>query len=170
MRTRILATNGQRTIDLFWLSHDGKDVYCGFTKSDSKISFHQSGKIHTTSNGERRNESWVAPLAQVKGQFNLGSLSFGDTRKMLELADPRYDYHGGKSDTVMVIDARSIPEGCQANLSYGLLEPGNLAALAPYIKTHHVPNVMSLSCEQLLLATSVEPWVYLILHWWKDAT
>jgi hypothetical protein len=170
MRARILVTNGQRTVDLFWLSHDGKDVYCGFTKSDHKRSFHESGKIHTTSNGKRQDEAWVAPLAELKGQFNLGSLSFGDAKKMLEIADPRYDYHCGKSDAVVVVDARSIPDGCQANLSYGLLEPGNFEALAPFIKDHHVPGFISLSCEQLVLATSVEPWVYVILHWWKDAT
>jgi len=34
VRTRILITNGERTIDLFWLSHSGEDLYYVMPKTN----------------------------------------------------------------------------------------------------------------------------------------
>lgn len=170
MRARVLLTNGSRTVDLLWISHDGRDVYCGLPKSDFKRSFHESGKIHTDVNGLRRDEEWVAPLADLKGQFNLGTLSIGPPQKALELMSGKYEYSGKKSDAVVVLDARCIPDNYQASIAYGLLEPGNFGALGQLLGTRDISGFGTISCEQIMLSTSVSPWVYVLLYWWNNAT
>jgi hypothetical protein len=169
MRVRILVTNGSRTIDLYWLHHDGKDVYCGPTKSDHKRSYHRSGKVHSTIEGDRKHEAWCLPLAAIKGQFHLSTTNIGNAQNFVAAAAAKYEYGGGKSDALLVIDSRSIPDDVQANIAIGLIEPGNLEALSRLTANHQIEEGQSISCEQLLLATSVKPWVYAIVFWWKGA-
>jgi len=167
MRLRVLVTNGSRTIDLFWLSHDGVDVYCGPNKFDSKRSYHKSGKVHTKADGVCNNEGWHQPLASIRGQFHLSTINIGDASQFVELADQKYEYGGKKTDACLIVDSRSIPSNVQANIAIGLLEPGNFEAISHLTIKQEFSEFESISCEQILLKTSVNPWVYVIVHWWK---
>jgi hypothetical protein len=129
MRARVLFTNGQRTIDLFWLSHDGSDVYCGNPGFDRKRTYHASGKIHSTVEGKKTNEGWHTRLRDLKGQFHLTTIGLTNSAKWLEAVESKYEYSGKKSDAVLIIDSRSIPEGVALNVSIGLLESGNTDVL-----------------------------------------
>lgn len=130
MRARILVTDGSRTIDLFWVEHDGDNVYCGTSKFDGKRSYHGSGKIHSTKDGKKEHEAWHTPLKKLKKTFHLTSINIGNADAFVKAAAPRYEYSGRKSDAVLLIDTRSIPDDVQTNIMIGLVEPGNGKSLA----------------------------------------
>jgi hypothetical protein len=167
MRARVLITNGVRTIDLFWLSHDGSDVYCGQPKFDGKRSYHASGKIHSTVEGKKLHEAWHTPLRDLKGQFHLTTIGLSNSAQWFDAVAPRYEYTKKKSDALLLIDSRSIPEGITFNVSVGLLEPGNTNVLNLMLIPLNAEE-FSLSAQQVLLSTSVEPWVYVILYWLQN--
>jgi hypothetical protein len=167
MRARVLITDGSRTIDLYWVEHTGSDVYCGMTNVDGKRSYHASGKIHSTREGKRDHEGYHAPLSELMGQFNLTSVTLGNAREFVRVAAPRHEYSGRKSDTVLTIDARSVPEDAQTVISIGLLEPGNGKTMA-WLTSFELPfEGEELLPQQALFATSVHPWVYAIVYWWR---
>jgi len=165
MRARILFTNGGKTIDLFWIKHDGSDVYCP-TGFDVKRSYHASGKIHSTAQGTRTDEAWHTPLRDLKGQFHLTTIAKTNSAQWFDEVDPKYHYSGRSSDAVLVIDSRSVPEQVQLNVSIGLLEPGRMDILqAMLLPAKEVTEFLPLTANQLLLSTAAEPWVYVILYW-----
>jgi len=163
MRARVLYTNGQQTVDLLWLSHDGKDVYCGQPGFDEKRSYHESGKVHSHSEGERTDEGWHAPLKDIKKQFHLRTIALQSSKEWFDKVSNKIKYSGGKSDAVLTIDSRSIPENTLINVSVGLLEPGRLDILQSMVtmKNDDIP----LTSKQFLVSTEVEPWVYVVLYW-----
>jgi len=59
-----------------------------------------------------------------------------------------------------MIDSRAIALEANIALKVGLLEPGNLAALGNQIEKYVVGDVNPYNTTQLLLNTSVEPWVW----------
>src|SRR5438067_1410101 len=107
MRVRVLYTNNQKTVDLFWLSHDGKNVYCGSPGIDRKRSYHESGKVHTTSGGEKSEESLNTPLSNLKGQFHLTTIGLTNSAGWFNVVLPKFEYSGKKGDALLVIDSRS---------------------------------------------------------------
>jgi hypothetical protein len=162
MRARVLFTNGTKTIDLFWLSHDGSDVYCGQPGVDGKRSYHASGKIHSTTKTERTDGCWHTPLQDLKGQFHLTTLALTNSAEWFDVVAPKFEYSGKKSDAVLIVDSRSIPEDITFNVLVGLLEPGNTNVLCSMITAFD--EVLGGSTKQVLLSTSVKPWVYAILR------
>ena len=158
MKARVLYTNGQRIIELFWVTHTGTDVYCGTSGSISKRSYHASGKIHTKDNGKERYGTWVSPLKELKGQFHLSTVGITNRRHWADTAFQRIEFKHRKVDSALYVDARSIPEKEFINVGVGLLEPNNLTALEQLIKA--IGNV-----KQVLLATDTVPWVYCLLVW-----
>jgi hypothetical protein len=166
MRARILYTNGKRTIDLFWLYHSGSDVYWGSPGFAGKTSYHASGKVHSTHGGKRDLEYHHVPLAELKGQFNLSSLSIANTEEWFEHADAKFEYSGKKSDAVLIIDSRAIKKETQFSVSIGLLEPYRMDVLNQNLCM--IGAERSLIAQQVLLSTGVVPWVYVILYWWRD--
>ena|SRR5215831_12561581 len=164
MQMRVLITNGVRTIDLFWLSHDGTDVYCGQPRFDGKRTYHASGKIHSTVEGEKVDEAWHTPLRDLKGQFHLTTIALSNSAQWFETVAPRYEYSKKKGDALLLIDSRTIPDGVSLNVSVGLLERGNTGVLDLMLLSGEAED-SSLSAQQVLLATSVDPWVYVILYW-----
>lgn len=159
MRSRILITNGTRTIDLVWIQHTGTDIYWGSTGFDGKHSYHASGKVHTTQDGERSGESWQAPLQEISGIHHLTTHSF--RTEIIDVAADRFIYSGKKSDAVMIIDTRSLSQGETVHAGIGLMEPYRLDALSPLIKAQ---NAVGLRCRQILTATDITPWVYVLVH------
>ncbi len=157
MRARILFTDGKRTRDLLWLSHDGRDVYCGPCGLDWKRSYHQSGKAHLNRLGERTEEKWCTPLADLKGFYLLEGMGVLNSVDALDV-DLFPDYSGKRGDAVLVVDSRSFPENSTINVHIGLLEPNNLEAL----KVSYLCN-KSMNPKQVLISTEVQPWVVVIL-------
>jgi len=162
MRVRILYTNGTRTNDAFWLIHDGKNVYCGNPGVDHKISYHESGQLHVKVKGRTRDEVKHVPLTRVVGKYNILTSIFPNSEWQFEDFPPRKQYRGKKSDAVLTIDSRSIPSGAVVVVSIGVLEAGRLDALTPMTLAH---NEVGIEAKQILVATSVKPWVYVIAYW-----
>lgn len=170
MRARILYTNGTKTVDLFWLSHDGRDVYCGQPGYDSKRSYHASGKVHTKGQGEYRDEGWHAPLKDLKTQFHLTTIGLRNDSKWFEVVAPKFEYSGKRSDAILTIDSRSLPRRQAVNVSIGLLEPGRMDVLrAMAIPSVEAKAFTPMSTQQVLLSTSVVPWVYAILFFIEES-
>jgi hypothetical protein len=158
MKTKILYTNGEKTVELFWLTHNGTDVYCGSTGISQKKSYHASGKLHTKADGKQENSTWLAPLKKVKGQFHLMTIGLNNSIEWVNKNYAKLKFSKHKVDNVLYIDARSIPNNETINVSIGLLEPFNFCELSRIIRiTKHV--------KQTLLATGTSPWVYCILIW-----
>lgn len=169
MRLRFLYTNGERTVDLFWLVHKGSDIYCGPRIGPAKWSYHGSGKFHFDT-GEERHGQWRVPLHDLEGSVQL--LSFGfvnspdswlfdDQYSRVIYEDKIYqsEYKGEKGDTLLMIDGRTLPEGATINASIGLLEPGNLPAEAE--QSHNADDMVK--PVQITIATGIVPWVYVVL-------
>jgi hypothetical protein len=164
MRVRILYTNGVKTYDIFWLTHDGRDVYCGNPGVDQHISYHESGKIHAISKGEKQHERWHIPLAKLTCKYNLLTFFFANSKSWFEDYQTVTRYSGKKSDAVLTIDSRSIPEDMAFIVSIGLLEAGHPEFLNLMTSQFEEFNV---EAKQIMRATSVNPWVYVILYWDK---
>ena len=160
MRLRVIVTNGNINVDLFWLNHDGKDVYFGIPKTNRKRTYHKSGKIHTTHDGIKTEEVWTKPLKDLDGQFHLTTINIGNAKSWVNAQHSRHEYTGKQSDCILSVDTRVIPESVQTNIAIGLLEPLNLNPLTRLIKL--------ISPQQILLSTEVEPWVYALLFWFSD--
>jgi hypothetical protein len=157
MKAKILYTDGERTVELFWVKHNGTDVYCGPPKNDFKLSYHASGKLHTKDGESQLNANWVAPLNDLKGTFHLMTLAFTNSKTYVQTIRREFEFKGSKLDTVLVIDARSIPENMFVNVMVGLVEAGNSAAVG---LLSMLPNV-----KQLLLGMQVSPWVSAAVMW-----
>ena len=162
MRVRILYTNGTKTNDAFWVTHDGKNVYLGNPGVDHKISYHESGQLHVKSKGQKRAERKHVPLAKVVGKYNILTSLFPNSAWQSDDFPPKKRYRGGKSDATLVIDSRSIPTGALVMVSIGVVEPGRLDALTLMTTAHEEIGV---DAKQMLIATNVTPWVYVILYW-----
>lgn len=124
MKAKLLYTNGERIAELFWVTHTGTDVYCGMPKSDRKLSYHASGKLHIKSSGKEQSTNWVAPLKEMKGYFHLNTIGFQNSRKWDDGAYRSLAYSNSKIDNAIFIDSRSIPDKMGVNVAVGLLEPG----------------------------------------------
>src|SRR5437867_5128214 len=155
MRARVLITDGTDIIDLFWVCHNGSDVYCGLTNVDDKRSYHASGKVHSIFAGERRDEGWYVPLKDLKGQFQLTGITIGDMSRFIKSNIGTFGYSGRKSDAVLLVDTRSVPTRMQTHISVGLVEPGNGSILAWLMNLPFKPFGEDLKPQQALFATSV---------------
>lgn len=165
MRVRVLLTNGRRTVDVFWVEHNGTDVYCGTTKSVGKRSYHASGKVHHTSGTVRTHEGWHTPLNELRGQFHLTTINVGNARRFVQNAHSRLDYSGKKSDAVLLIDTRPIPTDVETQIAVGLIENGNGTVLTKLLSMEvNIPEIQ-LKSHQALIATATNPWVYAIVSW-----
>jgi hypothetical protein len=58
MRVSVQFTNGQQTLDLYWLEHKGTDIYSGpiIPNVNMKFSYHESGEFHAGFQGRREYE------------------------------------------------------------------------------------------------------------------
>jgi hypothetical protein len=152
MKMKVLYSNGMRTVELFLATHTGKDVYCGFPKSNFKRSYHASGKLQSKEGNVEKDASWISPLKEVKGHFHLGTIGRSNSREWPKGAYTRLDVSPRKVDAAIFIDSRSIPEKEIINISVGLLEPHTFVALDRLIRS--LGNV-----KQLHLSTHSIPWV-----------
>jgi hypothetical protein len=156
MKAKILYTNGDNTVELFWIKHTGSDVYCGSSGSDTKKSYHESGKLHWKKEGKEIGGAWVAPLKEVKGQFHLMTIGLNNSCDFPDKTCHKIGFKQHEVDAALYIDSRSIPEKEFINITVGLLEPSCFNSL-------HEIVVASENVKQVLLATETVPWIYCIL-------
>ena len=152
-----MYTNGKDTVELFWVKHTGTDVYCGSSGSESKTTYHKTGKLHWKKGELEKNSAWVAPLKEVKGQFHLMTIGLNNSYNMPKKTCQRIGFTKHKVDAVLYIDARSIPEKEFISIAVGLLEPYCFSFFDQIIPDNNV--------KQVLLATETIPWVYCMLMW-----
>jgi len=148
--------------DVFWVTHNGRDVYVGNPGVDHHISYHESGKLHVKSKGQKQDELKHIPLAKVVGKYNILTSLFPNSAWQFDDFPVKKQYRGRKSDAVLVIDSRSIPTGALVMVSIGVVEPGRLDALKPMTTAHEEIGV---DAKQILIATNVRPWVYVVVYW-----
>jgi hypothetical protein len=165
MKTRVLLTNGKKTIALWWVEHRGTDVYTGPAGALGKRSYHASGQIHDTYSGERRNVANHVPLSELKGQFHLTSINIGNATQFVDLCSDQLLFSGRSSDAILMIDTRTIPPGAHTNISVGLVEPGNGAAIAWLLNLETDWGDEIQSTKQGLFVCSRNPWVYAMVSW-----
>ncbi len=157
-RIRIVATNGQKTSDLFFIRRQNDDLYYGSTRDAQKYSYHASGKQHMTGkHGVKRQEHMHTPLSMIAGYRQLMTVGL-NIHSILDNTPIDKCYTGKKSDAVVYLDTRSIPRGAIVNLSVGILEAGRLDKL-PLIDD---PTMMD---KQVVLFTEMKPWVCLHVAW-----
>jgi hypothetical protein len=162
MDARLYVTDGQKTIKLFWLQYDGKDVHCGLSKFTNKLTYHGSGELHTTQNGQNINRDWRAPLAGITGLMHLTTIS--SIPQLLAYSDPISNI-SRKSDAILLIDLRPIPKDADLHIAVGLLERGRLDAISPMLVPIDFSGIR-LAPQQAFFITSVDPWVWAVLYWW----
>jgi hypothetical protein len=162
MRARILLTDGTRTLDLFWVEHDGSDVYCGTTRVEDKSSYHASGKVHSDFAGQRRAHGWHSPLRDLRGSFYLSGLTIDDIDVFIGSMSESWAFTGKKADAVLLVDSRALPRDAQVQISFGLVEAGNGDALARVISGSNGGS--SVRSVTAVVAASVSPWVCAVAH------
>lgn len=165
MRTRILVTDGQNTIDVYWIEHTGSDIYFGFTKADGKRTYHASGKQHSTYGGTKQHEGTGVPLKEFKGLLPLSNMRVGVLTEQIKVRGTKQKYSGKESDNVLLLDARAMPRDSECHVEIGLLEPASLSKLNIRLMRHKVGNLGEMIPQQVLIATSEIPWVYVIGLW-----
>ncbi len=152
MKTRVLVTDGKRTVYVAWVEHTGIDVYAGIVNHPGKWTYHESGQYHWRAVEDAPPE-WVVkclPLKEVEGTFALTSVGFSRQAVTQGLFA---DYTGKPSDAVLYVDLRTLPDTASnfVNISLALMEPGSSLA--------KIPAEWPLKRTQVLVATAVEPWV-----------
>lgn len=151
MRLRILLTDGQRTVDLFWLIHNGTDIYYGAVGDNWKDSYHASGKRHMKSlNGGYGKIESHHPLEDLIEQMQLITFAFSTN---IVRSSNAAEFSGKKADVFTFLDSRTLP--AQVNVAVGLLEPGNYSAMLP---VHLVSDL-----KQVVFITSTRPWIYVMV-------
>lgn len=169
MYTHVLITNGPVTNKLIWIQHTGMDVYYGFDGQPGRWSYHASGQHHHKSDaGAYSDVEHRVPLADIIGILPLSGTSFRNTEHMFASSHrtpfvprPRKP----TADAMLTIDARAIPPDRQIMLWFGLLEPGNGAALTELLSTRRDNGTVD---SHLLLAMKTTPWVWALVDWLSD--
>ena len=160
MQARIFVTDGKKTVKLFWLEHDGKDVHCGLSRFSSKLTYHGSGEVHTTQERQNINKDWRTPLLYIKGLMHLTTIQ--SIPLLLSSSKPVL-IPAKKHDAVFLIDLRTIHDHVSLHVAVGLLEKGRFDAIAPMLLPYSHNNI-KLTADQVYLITSVNPWVWVILY------
>ena len=157
-RIRIVATNGEKTLDIFFIRRQNNDLYYGSTRDVQKYSYHASGKQHMTGKrGVKRQEHMHIPLSMTAGYCHLMTVGL-NIHSILDDAPIDKCYTGKKSDAVVYLDVRPIPRGAIVNLSVGILEAGRLDKL-PLVED------LTMMDKQVVLFTEMKPWVCVRVAW-----
>lgn len=156
MRLRVLLTDGTRTVDLVWLRHTGTDIYYGGVGWDDKTSYHASGKRHDRSKSGKQSEiEKHHPLNNFKDQMQLCVFEI-PTSMVRETAAT--EYRGKKGDSVIWLDARTLPSS-RVGISLGLVEVGGYKSILP---VHLLKEFVDLRLVHLV--TNTVPWIYVMVH------
>ena len=157
---RVHLTNGEKVLVLFWLVHRDTDVYCGYDQIE-KISYHELGQVHTKKQGKIVSMRKDVPLKELEGELMLGGLTTLNSPALFNQDVFFKESSGEKLDNILTIDSRCYPIGTQFNISIGLLEPNRFDILDRRIMG---PEEVRKRVKQLLIATDLEPWVWVALR------
>jgi len=158
-KVRILYTNGSRTYNMFWLSHDGSDIYYGSTDQSGHHSYHESGKMHYRDNQTTNLDRWEIPLKDFCLHRHLITYGFINSKSYFKGQSKYKEYNGKKGNGTMIIDSRSIPDDYMVNAAIGLVSKEGMAMLGAFCAF----DGSSQKTSQLIVCTEVFPWVYCIL-------
>jgi len=148
---RIVLTDGERAADFAWLRHAGRQVACGVPEDASwHMTYPEDGRLHMTvkqHSGGRRVfvRKAPVPLAGFTGHRALLALGIGSTA--LAEGDLKPFKHTPQ-DAVAFLDLRAFGDA-MVWTELGIVEPG---------QTHQLR--FDFTVQQVLLVTSVSPWVY----------
>ena len=165
MRTRIVLTNGKISRELFWLTHNGKDIYWGFggAKLRHKISHHASGIKYLCANDKIIRRDIVSPPNKVKGYEPI--ITFGSIYNPSYYDDSQtISFSGSKLDAVFMVDTRSLPKKGHNNIDVGIIEAGRLDVVQNILRTGtHLPEdtTSNFKILQILLITNCIPWIFI---------
>lgn len=154
---RVVASDGQKSVDLFFVRRQNDDLYYGATRDYEKFSYHASGKQHLTGKtGAKRQKSKHVPLSKIEGYYHLITVGY-NIHALLDDWTDQYVYSGKRSDALVYLDARSIPKGF-VKVSVGLLEAG---------KFDRVPLIdePAMLDHQVTLFTGMKPWLCVRVAW-----
>jgi hypothetical protein len=116
MKAKVSVTNGTKFVDVFWINHTGTDIYCGPSFVNSHRSYHASGAIHSKLSGYNCNQTNHVPLAAFAGEFLLEGLGIANIPEWFTQSDDSSDFRGGKTDTFLVLDLRTVPSDVTINI------------------------------------------------------
>ena len=153
-RIRIVATDGQRTDDLFWLAHRDGEVHYGVSDLKSHFSYHKSGKRHHTRPDGRDHFGQDEPLTQFRLHRTLMALPVPS--RLRKNSKP---YRARRKEAVVLIDLRPLPPR-GAMVLLGLVEPRRLDALETIGRAF---RPLYGPVRQTVLLTEVVPWVYVLV-------
>jgi len=162
VRVRIVLTDGVRTDVLYWIDHDGKDVYHGGPRERPHFSYHEDGTIYAGTKSASVRASDREPLGQFRRLHRLMGIAVGSEFAGREL----HPYTGKQADAVAFIDTRAFPP-CILRVSVGLLEPWRLDLLQALMKDL---EPLAGPVRQCLIVSSVAPWVYVLVQAQGGAT
>jgi hypothetical protein len=144
-------TDGERTADFAWLRHAGRQVACGIP-DDARwhMTYPADGKAHyTVREGAGHSRRFLPksplPLVSFRGRHTLLALGLASTT----LEDLR-PFERRAQDAVAFLDLRSFPDEGVVWIELGLVEAQKADQLQ-----------FDFEVQQLLLVTSVTPWVYI---------
>jgi hypothetical protein len=152
-RVRVVLTDGQRTVDFAWLRHAGKQVVCGAPNDPEHVTYPRDGRVHiTTEEGSKKRRRGFftlppVPLQGFHGQHGL--LTLGLAEPILQSFD-LVPFRHQAQDTIAFLDLRAFRPDAAVMVDLGLVEAGHADQLNFAFKV-----------QQILLVTSVTPWVYL---------
>ena len=161
MKAKVLVTNGTKFVDVFWINHTGKDIYCGPSFVNSHRSYHATGATHSKLSGYLCNQKQHVPLATFTGEFFLEGLGIANIPEWFTESADSLDFRGVETDTFLVLDLRTVPSDVTVNIRIGLLEPSRADLL--------LPKLTSFDVRQILFMTSTAPWIYAVVYWMRAA-
>lgn len=161
MKVRILYTNGSKSYNMFWVSHDGKDIYYGSTDDEGHHSYHESGKMHYRTRDSTEQNRWEIPLKDFKFHRHLITYGFHNNSAYFKGQSQYKEYHGKKGNGTMIIDSRSIPDDFMINAAIGLVTKEGMTMLGAFCAF----DGSSQKTSQLMVCTEMFPWVYCVLSY-----
>ena len=148
-RVKILLTDGERTVNLAWVEHNGDNLYLGpalaFQQGglplDHHFSYHSTGRRTVPTNSI---VAALPPIRKITGHVAVLTMWIQPDLINREYVKP---FKGKMSQDDFLIDARSIPQS-GANILIGLLEPG---------KDEELPRHSDFEIRQKMIVRSVSP-------------
>ena len=118
--------------------------------------------MHSDVGGRRKDEGMQVPLKDFRGLHHLYGIGLGNPLEYVASAkSARSLATHRRTDSVVMLDARCIPVGRQAQVSIGLIEPGNGTVLAALLSLKSANGSKdTMLAEQATILTATSPWVY----------
>lgn len=157
---RILLTDGIHTKQIYFTNHTGSGVYHGTPNEGAHSSYHATGQTHYKGkDGVAQFVQQHVPLSEFCGLKHLETVLKSTQLLDTDLYDPP------KTDAVVYLDTRAMPSVI-IHFDIGLLETHRLDILhEQWAILGRTGTAKGTDIKQLLVITSVSPWVYITVRW-----